>query len=309
MSREQRRTDRKSQARGGGGGGGPSRRTPVKVGGGSRFPILPVAIAGGIIIVVGVIAYLVSQAGSSVNVSAAQQAASDSSSSIPGTYVAAPAPPQDRAHFPFPFTLTETPMPFCTGVKWSGAPNGQPSPTAAASETATPVPTGSVVAAATDSHGNVPIVTPGAGTCRNSNPPSSGEHLNVQNNVDVGGGNLIKIPPDPDVYPPDVVIPRDAIPHILEHAGVFVGYNCASGDTACADVVKQLTDIVNARINRNDNTSRIVMARDPDLVVGTIGMSSWTRVLDMRYQDFNKKTVDDFLAKNSCRVDFEGFCK
>jgi hypothetical protein len=38
-------------------------------------------------------------------------------------------------------------------------------------------------------------------------------------------------------------------------------------------------------------------------------MASWTRVLTMTYQDFNKNTVDDFIAKNSCRVDWEGFCR
>jgi hypothetical protein len=305
MSREQRRIDRKAQARGGGAGGGSSRRTPVKVGGGSRIPTVPLAIAGGIVVVVALIAYLVLQADNSPNVDAATKASQDSSASIPGTYV----PDQGRAHFPFPFSLTETPLPFCPGVKWSGAPEGQPTFTAVAgTPTNTPTP-GPSPTPPPSGHGNVALATVGAGDCRASNPPSSGKHLNVQSNVDVGGGNLIKIPADPDVYPPDVVIPRDSIPHILEHAGVFVGYNCADGDSACQDVVQQLTDVVNARIDRNDHSSRVVMARDPDLVVGTIGMASWTRVLTMTYQDFNKNTVDDFIAKNSCRVDWEGFCR
>lgn len=304
MSREQRRMDRKAQARGGG-NAPPTRRTPVQVSGGRRFPVLPAAIAAGIIILVALIAYLILQSGGgAASASAADKAAKDSSSSIPGTYV----PDQGRAHFPQTYSPSLTPMPFCGGVKWSGAPEGQPTNTpVAGNATPTPVPTGSVVPAITDAHGNVAIATAAPTDCRSSNPPSSGKHLNVQRNVDVGGGNLINIPPDPDVYPPEVVIPRDAIPHILEHAGVFVGYNCADGDSACADVVKQLTDLVNDRIsNHND---RVVMARDPDLVVGTIGMSSWTRVLVLNYQDYNKDEVQKFISVNSCRVDWEGFCK
>ncbi len=305
MSREQRRIDRKAPARGSSAGGGPSRRTPVKVGSGSRIPTTALAIAGGIIIVIALIAYLILQANNNgVNVDAATKAAEDSSGSIPGTYV----PDQGRAHFPFPFTLTETPMPFCAGVKWSGAPEGQPSPTPVSgtpTDTATPGPSATPPPSG---HGNVALATVGAGDCRSSNPPTSGKHLNVQSNVDVGGGNLIKIPADPDVYPPDISIPRDSIPHILEHAMVFVGYNCAEGNSDCQKVVGQMTDIVNARIDRNDHTSRIVMAHDPDLVPGTIALASWTRLLTFTYQDFDSKEADNFLAKNVCRVDWEGFC-
>jgi ferredoxin len=42
---------------------------------------------------------------------------------------------------------------------------------------------------------------------------------------------------NPGVYPADIEIPRDSIAHILEHAGIFIGYNCKSGDSACDDVV------------------------------------------------------------------------
>lgn len=256
--------------------------------GGRRLPTLPLAVAGGMVVLAGVIAYLVLQSGNGTGASGPEKAAADSSASIPGTYVA----DQGQAHLAGDFSLGATPVPFCPGVKWSGAPEGQPSPTPAAD--GTPAPTGSPAA---------PV------GCWASNPPSSGSHLGTQRNVDVGNGNLINIPPDPDVYPPDVVIPRDAIAHVAEHAGVFVGYNCADGDSACEQVVQQLTDIVNKRIDRNDNSSRVVMSRDPDLVAGTIGMSSWTRVLTMSYQDFNAKTADDFIAQNSCRVDWESACQ
>jgi hypothetical protein len=304
MDRKQQRGGSGGSGSGGAAGGPPSRRTPVKVSGGSRFPIVPIGIGVGVVVVVALLVYLVSQAGNSASVAGADKAAADSSSSIPGTFI----PSQGRGHFSYQFSLTRTPMPFCSGVAWSGAPEGQPSPTPG-SPTPSPVVTGSPEAAITDSHGNVLIVTPAPTDCRASNPPSSGQHLNVQNGVDVGGGNLIKIPPDPDVYPPEVVIPRDAIAHILEHAGVFLGYNCKDGDSACQDVVQQLTDLANDRIDNHHD--RVVMARDPDLVEGTIGMSSWTRELTIATTDWDarKGDVTAFISKNSCRVDLEGFCK
>ena len=46
-------------------------------------------------------------------------------------------------------------------------------------------------------------------------------------------GNRMNIPPDPGVY--DFAIPRESIPHIEEHAGVYVGYHCV-GDAVCDDV-------------------------------------------------------------------------
>ena len=95
MSREQRRADRKQQARSG--TPPPSRRTPVKVAGGSRFPVLTLSILGGIVIIVGLIIYLIIQSNSSAStLTASQKAEQDSSSSIPGTFY----PTQVAATFP-----------------------------------------------------------------------------------------------------------------------------------------------------------------------------------------------------------------
>ena len=266
----------------------------MKVGGGRRFPTLPVAIAGGVIVVVALIVYLIIQSNSgSVSLSGAEKAEADSSGSIPGTYV----PSQGRGHFTGGYTTSRPPTPFCAGVAHSGAD------TSAATPSAEATPTTAATSEATKPEGTPTVPT----NCYNSNPPSSGKHLNVQRNVDVGNGNIIKIPPDPDVYPADVEIPRDAIAHILEHAGVFLGYNCKPGDSACDDVVTQITDLVNSRIDNNDD--RVTMAHDSDLVEGTIGLSSWTRVYVFNYQDYNKDEVERFIAKNSCRFDPEGFCK
>ena len=206
--------------------------------------------------------------------------------------------------------------PFCPGVATSesakltivGATVATPSgDVTATASTATPEATPTTDVAA-GSHGTVNTSPTAVGNCHTSNPPSSGEHLNVQRNVEVGNGAIINIPPDPDVYPDDVEIPRDAIPHLLEHAGVFVGWNCASGDSACMDAVQKAKDLVNDRIDNHDN--RVVLAHDNDLPEGTIGMSSWTRAFDFPASDWdkNKSEAEKFISVNSCRFDPEGFC-
>ena len=307
MSREQRRADRKQQT--GAGAPPPSRRTPVKVGGGSRFPTTIIAIGGGLVFIVALLVYLVwTSNSSSTTTDAATKAAQNRSTDIPGTYV------EDQGRGHFPGTLNGHQMtPFCDGVASSDSAkktiiggNGTPSSTT----TATPAPSSTPSAGASPTaHGTIDTTPTVPSNCYNSNPPSSGKHLNVQRNVDVGGGNIMNIPADPDVYPDEVEVPRDAIPHILEHAGVFVGWNCKSGDTACTDVVQKLKDLVNDRISNHDN--RIAMAHDNDLPEGTIGVSSWTRVLDFAYADWDqqKGTVEKFLGTNSCRFDPEGFCR
>jgi hypothetical protein len=219
--------------------------------------------------------------------------------------------------------------PFCDGVTQSDLARqphigGQPVPTldpnatpAGTSTTAatntpaatpTPVVTGTGTTSSGTASGGSPQATPTVPSdCFTTNPPSSGQHIGVVRNIDIGGGVLTNIPPDPNVYDPDIEIPRDGIPHILEHAGVFVGYNCEEGDQACQDVIDRLTDLVNERIDINDD--RVVMAHDTDLPPGTIGLSGWTRVLNMRYQDYDEDAVRDFIGTHSCRFDPENFCR
>ena len=263
----------------------------MKVSGGSGFPVMPVAIGGGAIIVVALLIYLVLQAASGgTNLTGPEKAEADTSSSVPGSYV----PSQGRGHYTGSWTKERPPTPFCPGVQWSGAASSGASPTPASAATVTPAAT---------KRATTPTVQT---ACYASNPPSSGKHLNVQNNVDVGDGIIIKLPPDPDIYPTSVEIPRDAIAHILEHAGVFLGYNCASGDSACDGTVEEVKALVKDRLENGGD--RIVMAHDNDLVPGTIGMSSWTRIYVFKYQDYDAKETQRFLDKNSCRYDPEGFC-
>jgi hypothetical protein len=203
----------------------------------------------------------------------------DDDPNLPGVFV----PAQGRGHFNRTFDASRSPKPFCEGVASSENPVGSAS---------------------------VAVPTPEKGVeneCYSSNPPSSGWHLGVQREVDLGNGIILnRIPPDPGVYPPDVEIPRESIPHILEHAGVFVGYHCADGDEECETIVQQLTDIVNDRLDANDD--RVVMARDRDLPLDAIGLSSWTRVDVFQYRKMTEDRIVSFIDTHSCRFDPEGFC-
>lgn len=70
--------------------------------------------------------------------------------------------------------------------------------------------------------------------------------------------------------------------------------------------MQRLEDVVNDRIDNFDD--RVAMARDTDLPVGEIGLSSWTRVMDFTYQDYDEDAVVEFISAHSCRYDPEGFC-
>ena len=138
--------------------------------------------------------------------------------------------------------------------------------------------------------------------CYASNPPTSGLHLPVQNNVRLEGGNRVNIPPNPNVY--DFAIPREAIPHIEEHAGVYVGYNCASD--ACNATAGRLKDLVSQELSLG---ARIVMSPDPDLDGDTVALAAWTRIDEFPASDYTDERVRAFIKAHSCRFDPELFCK
>jgi hypothetical protein len=294
MSREQRRLDRRKGTRAAA-AAAPSRRTPVKARTGGGIPWTPIAIAAGTLAVVALIAYLIVQAGQTdEGTNAATEAEQNSDPSLPGEWF----PSQGRSHTAA-FNLERPPIPFCEGVDYAGADDATPegSVTPEASPTSTPTP------ASTAQPGASPTRTQ---ECYESNPPSSGPHLPAQRAVNIGGGVIVDIPAPPDVYPDDVTFPRDAIPHILEHAGVYIGYNCADGDAACQEAVDDLKDLANDRIDNHDD--RVTMARDPDLNEGEIALASWTRVMRFDYQDYDRAEAERFIGTHSCRFDPEGLC-
>lgn len=137
--------------------------------------------------------------------------------------------------------------------------------------------------------------------CYASNPPTSGLHLPVQGTVLLANGHALKIPPDPAVY--DFPIPREVIPHIEEHAGVYIGYHCASD--ACDKVAERLKNLVTQEISLG---ARAVMSPDPDLDDDTIGLAAWTRVDTFAASDYTDERARTFIKAHSCRFDPELFC-
>ena len=114
-------------------------------------------------------------------------------------------------------------------------------------------------------------------------------------------GEIINLPPDPGIYAFE--IPREAIPHLQEHAGVFVGYNCVSTD--CFDAVEQLRSLVEDQLSLG---ARVVMAPDCDLDDDTIALAAWTRIDALPASDYDDDRARAFIEAHSCRFDPEGFC-
>jgi hypothetical protein len=137
--------------------------------------------------------------------------------------------------------------------------------------------------------------------CYASNPPTSGLHLPVERDVMLSSGRVINIPPDPGIY--DVEIPRESIPHLQEHAGVYAGYNCSSDE--CRTAVDNLTNLVDQLISSGH---RVVLAPSTDLPNDTIGLAAWTRVDTFPSSDYTEQRAMAFIEAHSCRFDPEGFC-
>lgn len=138
--------------------------------------------------------------------------------------------------------------------------------------------------------------------CYASLPPSSGLHAPVQRAVRLADGSVTPLPPNPGVYAFD--LPRETVSHIQEHAGVFVGYNCASD--ACAETIDTLAALVVEELSVG---ARVVMARFSDLPPDTIGLASWTRVDTFAAAEFDAIRLSAFIKTHSCRFDPEGFCR
>lgn len=137
--------------------------------------------------------------------------------------------------------------------------------------------------------------------CYASNPPTSGLHRGVERAADVGGGRRMDIPPSPGLY--DGPVPREAISHILEHAGVFVGYRCDTPQ--CEQAAGALGVLVLDALGRG---KRVVLAPDPDLAPNTIALVAWTRHDVMNAADYEDARARAFIDAHSCRFDPEGFC-
>jgi len=138
--------------------------------------------------------------------------------------------------------------------------------------------------------------------CYASLPPSSGLHAPVQRSVRLADGSVTPLPPNPGVYAFD--LPKETVPHIQEHAGVFVGYDCES--EACLETIETLEALVVEELSVG---ARVVMARFSDLPPDTIGLASWTRVDTFAASEYDAVRISAFIKTHSCRFDPEGFCR
>lgn len=150
----------------------------------------------------------------------------------------------------------------------------------------------------------VPFCRPDAisDECYASNPPTSGLHVGVQQGARIDAQHTMNIPPDPGIY--DFEIPREVIPHIEEHGGVFLGYNCLSAD--CREAVRRARGVVEQELALG---ARVVMSPDSDLEANTIALAAWTRVDSFSSVDYSDERARAFIKAHSCRFDPEGFCK
>ena len=266
-----------------------------------RWQDLPwrfIGVLSGGVAFVGLLIYLILQASSGPGeTSAVPAAALDDSTEIAGNY----APFLGVKHLDEQLDVSYTPIvPYCDGVERSGIREpGTPTGTEPA---ATPTVQATATSEGTQQAGTA---TPDA-SCYNSNPPSSGRHFGVQRNKEIAPGTFTNVPPDPNVYPPDIDAPREVVAHVAEHAGIFVGYNCPDGEQACLDVVSELEGIVNNRIDNYDD--RVTMMYFSDLPEGQIGLASITRWDRFDYSEFDEDRVEEFISDNACRYDTEGFC-
>lgn len=141
-----------------------------------------------------------------------------------------------------------------------------------------------------------------SGDCYASNPPTSGLHLPVERNVVLSSGDVVNIPPDPGIY--DFEVPRESIPHLQEHAGVFVAYRCVSA--GCRDVLQRLEALVAQELALG---ARVVLAPSSDLDEDTIALASWTRTDAFPATEYSDERTRAFIKAHSCRFDPEGFCR
>ncbi len=137
-----------------------------------------------------------------------------------------------------------------------------------------------------ESNGNAHVEQGQAHGAYFSNPPTSGWHLNPI--------------PNPGIYT-NPKLPEE-LGHFMEHGGVWVLYTCPDG---CAELVEQLTRVVNNEIDRNKPVALAPYpaagATPPERRINVV---AWQRILSM--DEFNGSQIEDFIERLSCRYNPEG---
>lgn len=206
-NRMQRRDDRVARQ-----GGGSQRVRRERRGGASSsaprggIPVTMFAIAGGIIAIVALLVYAVTQSDNTDSgLSAAQEAQMDDDPSIPGVYYP-PHPGADGQPDTGDERLHEAPnviIPLCTDEQIEAGQLSDPS------------------------YGS-------AGVCYHSNPPTSGPHSSTPQ-----GFENLENPEGPESS-----VRKENIVHSMEHGGVFIWYNTDDQEAIdlIHDVVNDNTD-------------------------------------------------------------------
>jgi len=119
--------------------------------------------------------------------------------------------------------------------------------------------------------------------CYTSNPPTSGP-MSGQ----TGGFRIYQNP-----------VPKEALLHTMEHAGVVVWYN-----TDNDAIKKQLESVVK---DQQDRRRLVAMVPYPEMEPDTIALTAWTRLDKFSVDDFSRKRVEEFVAAHNKRYNPEGF--
>ncbi|MCL6645947.1 MAG: DUF3105 domain-containing protein [Dehalococcoidia bacterium] len=121
-----------------------------------------------------------------------------------------------------------------------------------------------------------------------SNPPTSGWHLPTLNR--------------PGVYAQP--LPPEAVPHFLEHAGVWVLYTCPAG---CDDLVEKLQRLVTAEVARGRPVALAPYAAR-EAPKKRLNLVAWEYLLAL--DDFDEPVITQFIDAHACRYNPEGgpFC-
>ena len=150
------------------------------------------------------------------------------------------------------------------------------------------------------SQGNRHVEPGGTHVAYNTNPPTSGPHFPTV--------------PRRGIY--TTPFATEFLPHFIEHAGVEVSYN----NSASPDVVKKLTDIVNAELDRG--AGQVLLSPVPDMPC-QVALTSWQHIQTFGASncqpgsvghDFDPKSGKDvgivktFVERNQCAYDPEGIC-
>ena len=103
-------------------------------------------------------------------------------------------------------------------------------------------------------------------------------------------------------------VPVESAVHNLEHGGVVIWYNCQGGpqpldEAACDQLVRQLTDVVDPRL---DDGMYIVLTPYSDMD-NRIALTAW-QYLDA-FDEFDAERIEAFIASFECKFDPEGACR